>query len=237
MTLALSIATVIYVAIALGVFGTLPVQDVIASGGTALAVAAQPTLGDAGYLLMSITALFATAGATNAGLYPAIGLCDQLAANETFPPLLGRRIAQRVSVGLLVAAALSLVLAIGFSLNAIASIGSAVALLIFGMCTVAHFRVRSETGARLSLLILAVTTAGIALAAFLLDLIINDRASVAAMLVIVLLAVILDLAWKRARAQRAHVSGPAPTVAPSAVEETGSDPSHPEQGGPARTAT
>ena len=67
-------------------FGTLPVQEVIASGGTALAVAAQPTLGDAGYLLMSITALFATAGATNAGLYPAIGLCDQLAANGTFPP-------------------------------------------------------------------------------------------------------------------------------------------------------
>ncbi len=111
MTLALAIATVIYVAIALGVFGTLPVQEVIASGGTALAVAAQPTLGDAGYLLMSITALFATAGATNAGLYPAIGLCDQLAANGTFPPVLGRRIAQRVSVGLLVAAALSLVLA------------------------------------------------------------------------------------------------------------------------------
>lgn len=160
-----------------------------------------------------------------------------LAANGTFPPVLGRRIAQRVSVGLLVAAALSLVLAIGFSLNAIASIGSAVALLVFGMCTVAHFRVRSETGARLSLLILVVTTAGIALAAFLLDLIIIDPVSVAAMLVIVLLAVILDLAWKRARAQRAPVSGPAPTVAPSAVEETGSDPSHPEHGGPAPTAT
>ena len=144
-------------------FGTLPVQEVIASGGTALAVAAQPTLGDAGYLLMSITALFATAGATNAGLYPAIGLCDQLAANGTFPPVLGRRIGQRVSVGLLVAAALSLVLALGFALNAIAAIGSAVALLVFGMCTVAHFRVRAETGARLSLLILAVTTAAIAL--------------------------------------------------------------------------
>jgi hypothetical protein len=44
-----------------------------------------------------------------------------------------------------------------------------------------------------SLLILAVTTAGIALLAFLLDLIVNDPVSVAAMLVIVILAVILDL--------------------------------------------
>ena len=51
----------------------------IASGGTALAVAAQPTLGQAGYWLMTITALFATAGATNAGLYPAQGLCERLA--------------------------------------------------------------------------------------------------------------------------------------------------------------
>ena len=72
--LAIGIATVIYVAVALGVFGTLTVDEVIDSGGTALAVAAEPVLGQAGYWLMTVTALFATAGATNAGLYPATGL-------------------------------------------------------------------------------------------------------------------------------------------------------------------
>ena len=46
--LALAIATVVYVAVALGVFGTLTVDEVVESGGTALAVAAQPVLGDAG---------------------------------------------------------------------------------------------------------------------------------------------------------------------------------------------
>jgi len=89
MFLALGIATVIYVAIALGVFGTLPVDTVVSSGGTALAVAAQPTLGQAGYWLMSVTALFATAGATNAGLYPAAGLSDRLAETGQFPGLMG----------------------------------------------------------------------------------------------------------------------------------------------------
>ena len=54
--LALGIATVVYVAVALGVFGTLEVQEVIDSGGTALAVAAEPTLGRAGYWMMSVTA-------------------------------------------------------------------------------------------------------------------------------------------------------------------------------------
>ena len=72
--LALGVATTIYVAVALGVFGVLTVDEVIASGGTALAVAAEPVLGQAGFWLMSVTALFATSGATNAGLFPAAGL-------------------------------------------------------------------------------------------------------------------------------------------------------------------
>jgi hypothetical protein len=36
------------------------VDKVISSGGTAIAVAAEPTLGRAGYWLMTVTALFAT---------------------------------------------------------------------------------------------------------------------------------------------------------------------------------
>src|SRR5215207_70515 len=71
MSLAIGIAALIYIAIALGVFGTLPIDQVVAAGATALAVAALPTLGPAGYTLMSVTGLFATAGATNGGLYPA----------------------------------------------------------------------------------------------------------------------------------------------------------------------
>ena len=70
---------------ALGVFGTLTVDEVIASGGTALAVAAEPVLGSAGYWLMTVTALFATAGATNSGLYPAAGLAEQMAGAGQFP--------------------------------------------------------------------------------------------------------------------------------------------------------
>ena len=50
MYLALGIATVVYVAVSLGVFGTLTVEKVIASGGTALAVAAEPSLGQFGVL-------------------------------------------------------------------------------------------------------------------------------------------------------------------------------------------
>jgi hypothetical protein len=51
-------------------------------------VAAEPTLGRAGYWLMTVTALFATAGATNAGLYPAQGLSERLAETGANPLIL-----------------------------------------------------------------------------------------------------------------------------------------------------
>src|SRR3954464_7054603 len=126
MFLALGIATVIYVAVALGVFGTLTVQEVIDSGGTALAVAAEPTLGRFGFWLMSVTALFSTAGATNAGLYPAAGLSERLADTGQFPPVMAHRFGGRVPAGLLAQAAACTILVVLFRLDAIASIGSAV---------------------------------------------------------------------------------------------------------------
>ena len=202
MYLALGIATVIYVAIALGVFGTLTVDKVISSGGTALAVAAEPTLGKAGYWLMSVTALFATAGATNAGLYPAAGLSERLAETGQFPPLMARKLGGRVSAGLLIEAAACLVLAVVFKLDAIASIGSAVALLIFTLITAAHFRVRSQTGASAAVLTLAIVAAGGVLLTFVFTTLIHEPASMVTLGVILVLSAGLDFGWKRVRSDR-----------------------------------
>jgi amino acid transporter len=203
MFIALGIATVIYVAIALGVFGTLSVEKVISSGGTALAVAAEPTLGRAGYWLMSITALFATAGATNAGLYPAPGLSERLAETGQFPPLMARKLGGRVSTGLLIEAVACLILAVVFKLDAIASIGSAVALLIFTLITAAHFRVRSETHANPFILALAIGSAGVVLVVFVFTTLIHEPASLVTLVGIIALGVVLDFWWKRVRADRA----------------------------------
>ena len=197
--LALGIATVIYIAVALGVFGTLTVQEVIDSGGTALAVAAQPVLGDAGYTLMTITALFATAGATNAGLYPAVGLSEHLVSIGQFPPLLAGRLGGRAPAGLLLTATIAIVLAAFFDLSAIASIGSAVALVLFALISAGHFRIRSQTGARGWVLLLAIGTAVVVLVAFAFTTLVEEPATTVALIVILLQSVILDAWWKRSR--------------------------------------
>ena len=206
MYLALGIATVIYVAVALGVFGTLTVEKVIASGGTALAVAAQPVLGQAGFWLMTITALFSTAGATNAGLYPAAGLCEQLAATGQFPPRLGERFADRAPAGLLLTAGIAVALAAGFDLSSIASIGSAIALIVFGLVTVGHLRVRDETGAHAWVLMLAIICTIVVLIAFVFTTLIHEPGTAVAMAVIVLLGVAAAFAWKRRRALQPAVT-------------------------------
>jgi amino acid transporter len=202
--LALGIATAVYVAVALGVFGTLTVDEVVSSGGTALAVAAQPVLGDAGYWLMSVTALFATAGATNSGLYPAAGLCEQMATTGQFPPALGRRrLRDRAPAGILLTAVAAIALSVGFALTAIASIGSAVALIVFALVSGGHLRVRGETGAQAWLLVLAVASALIVFVTFAATTLVEEPATAIALVVILLASICLDLAWKSRRQRSA----------------------------------
>jgi amino acid transporter len=199
MFLALGIATVVYIAVAIGVFGTLTVHEVIASGGTALAKAAEPTLGRAGYWMMTVTALFSTAGATNAGLYPAGGLCEQMASIRQFPPLLGRRALDRVPAGLLLTAVVAIVLSAGFDLSSIASLGSAIALMVFGLVSAGHLRVRRETGANVVLLLAAVLTTVVVLITFVFTTLTNEPATAVTLVVIIALSVGVDFAWKSRR--------------------------------------
>ena len=57
-------------------------------------------------------------------------------------------------------------MALLFKLDAIASIGSAVALLVFSLITVAHLRIRGETGANVLILIAAIVAAAVVLVTF-----------------------------------------------------------------------
>lgn len=197
--LALGIATTVYVAVALGVFGTLTVDQVIASGGTAIAVAAEPVLGSAGYWLMTVTALFATAGATNSGLYPATGLADQMTGSRQFPPVMGRRVGGRASVGIVVTATAAILMALFLDLSSIASIGSAVALVLFTLVTVGHLRIREQTGARAWLLVLAVLTTVAVLLSFVFTTLVNEPRTAVTLVAFLVLSVALDMLWKSRR--------------------------------------
>ena len=185
-------------------------QEVIDSGGTALAVAAEPVLGSTGYWLMTVTALFATAGATNSGLYPAAGLGKEMAAVGQFPPAMGRAVGGRAPMGIVVTLVAAVVLVAFFDLNAIASIGSAVALVVFTLVTLGHFRIRRETGAAGWLLVLADVTTLVVLGSFVVTTLVDEPTTMVALGVVLGLSVILDLLWKARRPSEPPTAPPAP---------------------------
>ena len=115
---------------------------------------------------------------------------------------MARKIGGRVSTGLLVQAAVCLVLAVVFKPDSIASIGSAVALVVFTMITAAHLRIRSETGANLPMLVLAIVAAGAVFVTFVFTTLIHGPASIVTLLAIVALSIGLDYGWKRSRPSR-----------------------------------
>ena len=196
---ALGVTTILYVLISLGVFGTLTVDQVVGYGETAIAEAARPALGEAGFVMMAIAALLATASSVNATLYASGGLTAMLAGVGQFPPFFGRESRLGAHAGLLITAAIVLVISNVVDLSAIASVGSACSLLIFVLVGIAGYRRRADTGARAAIVLTAIAATAIVLVFFAVDTLQNAPETFIAIVAIALLAVILDLLWKRAR--------------------------------------
>jgi len=199
MYLALGGTTVLYVAISVGVFGTLTVAEVTKYGATAVAEAARPALGDAGFTAVTIAALLATSSSVNATLYASKGFTGTLAQVGQFPPLFGERSRLGRHGGLVITVALILLFVNVFDLSAIASVGSAVSLSVFVLVGVAGYRLRDQIKGKAAVLALAVAAAGFVLLFFVVNTLRNDPATFAAIVVLLALAVALDFLWKRAR--------------------------------------
>jgi amino acid transporter len=214
MALALGLTTATYVLIAIGVFGTLTADQAIAYGETAIAEAARPTLGDAGFTLMAVAALIATAGATNGTLFGSAKLTASLTELRQFPPLFGPRSRLGEHGGLLVTAVLALLLANLVDLSAIASVGSACSLVVFLLVGIAGFRVRSETGASAAIVLLGTVVTAVVLGFFAVDTLRNAPETFVAIVSMTVLAFVLDLVWKRVRDEPAD---PDPTGVPSSA--------------------
>jgi amino acid transporter len=195
--LALGITGVTYVLIAIGVFGTLTVTQVIGYGETAIAEAARPTLGDAGFTIMAIVALLATAGATNATLYASSNLTNMLAEQGLFPEWFGSSSRLGAKGGLVITTALVLLVANLVNLSAIASVGSAVSLIVFVLVGAAGYRRRADTGSSTALVVLAIAVTAIVLGFFSVDIVRNDPATFAAIVGIAIVSVVLDTFFRK----------------------------------------
>ena len=193
---ALGVTTFLYIFISLGVFGTLTVDEAIGYGETAIAEAARPALGEAGFTMMAIAALLATASSVNATLYASGGLTAMLAGAGQFPTFFGRGSRLGPHAGILITAGLVLVVANTVDLSAIASVGSACSLMIFLLIGLAALRLRAEIGASAPIVLVALAATAVVLVFFAVDTLRNAPETFTAIVAIAVLSVVLDTVWK-----------------------------------------
>jgi amino acid transporter len=206
MALSLGITTLIYVLMAIGVFGTLTVPEVIGYGETAIAEAARPQLGDAGFTIMAVAALLATAGCTNATLYASNNLTGMLAEMRVFPGFFGPGSPLGRNAGLYITTTLALLVANLSNLGAIASVGSAVSLAVFLLVGAAGWRRRHDTGSNPVMILLSMTVIVVVLGFFVVDTIENAPETFGAIVGVGVVAIILDALFRRPLEPRTHTT-------------------------------
>ncbi len=190
--LALIVTMTLYVGIAFSVFGTLTVDQVIEYGPTAIAEAARPTLGDAGFALMVVAALLATASSVTATLYAAQGLTAALADNGLFPAAFGGRSDLGRHGGLIITVAVMLLFVNVLDIGSLATIGSGISLMVFLLVAIAAIKLRQRLGASLPVLLVAAGSCSVVLLVFVADLYQNSPQDFWALIALIAAAALLD---------------------------------------------
>jgi amino acid transporter len=137
----------LYLAVSLTVTGNLSDYEIEQARDYALAEAAKPFLGQFGFRLIAIAALFSTASAINATLFGSANVCYMIARDGELPVGLSRTEWKGATGGLLLTAALVVVVMLSFDLSGIAMMGSAAFLLIYAAVNAGHLKVLKQTGA------------------------------------------------------------------------------------------
>jgi hypothetical protein len=138
----------LYVLIAVVTVGTLPVSKIVGAKDYALAEAARPFLGRAGFLLIAAAAMLSTASAINATLYGTARLSYIIAKDGELPRVLAKKVWNEPLEGLLITSAATLLVANFVDLSNLSTMGSAGFLLIFAAVNAANAKLARETRSR-----------------------------------------------------------------------------------------
>lgn len=140
---------VLYILIAMiTVGGDLTLSQIAKSSDYALAEAAKPFLGHAGFIMIGIAAMLSTSSAINATLYGSSRISYIIAKDGELPAVLEKKVWKKPIEGLLITSAVTLLVVNLFNISSIATMGSAGFLVIFSAvnaaCALKHEKANSN---------------------------------------------------------------------------------------------
>jgi amino acid transporter len=156
---------ILYGLISLVTVGNLSVSAIVDARDYALAESARPFLGSFGFVLIAIAALLSTSSAINATLYGAARISYIIAKEGELPQILEKKVWHHPIEGLLITAAVTLIIANSLDLSSISMMGSAGFLLIFAAVNGSNVILCSETSSRMWISAIGVVVCIIALGA------------------------------------------------------------------------
>jgi len=190
------IVTVIYVSVAVVAVGSLPLDRLIAAQDNALAAAAAPIIGGVGYLLVSVGALASIGSALNATLYGGANIAYALAKDGELPRFFERKSWFQAPEGLYLTAALGFVFAFLFNLNGIASITSAVFMVVYLFVLVSHYRLAKQYGGRRTIIVAAIVSVATVLVILMHYQWLTDRAALYGTLITLAASLLFEVAYR-----------------------------------------
>ncbi len=187
----------LYILIAVIAEGAVPESQLLMAKDYALAVAAKPALGKAGFTIVAVTALLATISAINATIYGNSRLGYILAKEGVLPEILDKENRDIPTMGVALTASLSLIMANSIDLAEIAIIGSASFLLIFFIVNIAAYKLHNELRANKNIILAACLVSGSALATLLIHTFSNNLKAIVVFLAFIGISVLFELVYGR----------------------------------------
>lgn len=157
----------IYVSISFVTIGNLPIARIIEVKENALAEAAKPFLGNFGFLLISIGALFSISSALNGTIFGGANIAYTLAKDGELPAFFERKLWFKSSEGLYITTGLGLIFALLFNIGSIAAITSTIYTVIYICVLSAHIKLIKTYGGNKFLVIINILVLCIVFAALL----------------------------------------------------------------------
>ena len=153
----IAIVTIIYVILSIVAIGSLSQEELVVAEEYALAVAVEPSMGNAGRVLVSIAALLATASAINATIFGASRMMAEMATEHEMPKAFSFRNRKTVPwIAVIVLGLLTLFFTYFGGLELIASFSSLTFLFVSLAVNIANYKLRDTTGAKPYYIILGI---------------------------------------------------------------------------------
>ena len=147
--------------------------------------------------MIAIAALFSTASAINATLFGSANVCYMIARDGELPAGLSRTEWKQATGGLLLTAALVVLMMLCFDLSGIAMMGSAAFLLVYAAVNAGHLLVLKQTGANATIVWLSLVTCLAMFAILGVYTYQQQPAAIAALILIAAASFIVEWAYRR----------------------------------------